>query len=636
MCGIAGMAFEGRRRDETPDEALLRRMVDTLVHRGPDGSGLFAAPGVGLGMRRLAVIDVEGGRQPMSNETGEITVVFNGEIYNHRELHAELERKGHHLATRSDTEVIPHLYEEHGVGFLERLNGMFAIALWDAPRRRLLLARDEIGVKPLYWARRDGRLCFGSEPKAILAAGGSAREIDLVGLDQLLTFEYTASPRTLFRDVHKLPPGGWLVLQDGAIETGSCFAWPRDADRRGDPAPDDADGWAARLRTTLDAAVERQMISDVPLGALLSGGIDSSILVSAMSRASARPVRTFSIGFADKSYDELRYARVVAQRFGTEHHEAVLEPRALDLVERVVGQLDQPIADFSVFPTLLVSQIARQHVTVALSGDGGDELFAGYDAYLADRLSRIALDPLPLAVRRALLAAAGLVPGSPAKKGLRNTVKRLLEGAALPARYGHQRWMVFLSPEQRAALYRPDFLRAVEGQAEKTLLAYLDNPGPDPLQRAMNVDLRFYLPEDILPKVDLMSMAVSLEARVPYLDDEVVRLALRIPSALKLRRGVRKWILRRAYADQLPPEILARGKEGFSIPMKTWLTQEWRPLVHDLLAPATLARDGLFEPRAVARFIAEHESGRANHSHLLWALLVFQLWKRAHIEAASA
>jgi asparagine synthase (glutamine-hydrolysing) len=626
------MAFDAARRDETPDETRLRRMVDTLVHRGPDGSGTYVAAGVALGMRRLAVIDVAGGQQPMSNETGEITVVFNGEIYNHRELRAELERAGHRLRTRSDTEVIPHLYEEHGLGFLARLNGMFAIALWDAARRQLLLARDKIGVKPLFWSRRDGRLCFGSEVKAILAADGSSRELDLVGLDQLLTFEYTASPRTLFADVHKLPPGGWLTWREGVLETGSFFAWPVAADAH----DDDVERWTSLLRTTLDAAVERQMISDVPLGALLSGGIDSSILVAAMSRASAQPVRTFSIGFADRSYDELRYARLVAQRFATEHHEAVLEPRALDLVERVIRHLDQPIADFSVFPTLLVSEIARGQVTVALSGDGGDELFAGYDAYVADRLARGSLDALPAAVRRALLAVASRVPGSPAKKGLRNTVKRLLEGAALPARWGHQRWMVFLSPEQRTALYRPDFARAVAGEAERTLLSFLDNPGPDPLQRAMNCDLRFYLPEDILPKVDLMSMAVSLEARVPYLDDEVVALALALPSRLKWRRGTRKWILRRAYADVLPREILERGKEGFSIPMKSWLSREWRPLVHDLLSPDALARDGLLEPRAVARLVAEHESGRVNHSHLLWALLVFQLWKRTWADAPAA
>ncbi len=630
MCGLCGIATRG----STPDAARLARMTGTIVHRGPDGEGTWIAPGIALGMRRLAIIDLAGGQQPMSNETGDVQVVFNGEIYDHLELRAALERDGHRFRTRSDTEVIPHLYEAHGIDFLGRMNGIFALALWDARKRRLLLARDRCGVKPLLWSVRRDELCFGSELGCLLAGDATERRIDPVALDELLSLEYTASPRTLLDDVHRLPPGGWLSWQDGRIETGSFFSFP-DPGESGLSA-DDVDGWSARLRTTLDAAVARQMTSDVPLGAFLSGGIDSSILVSAMSRASTNPVKTFSIGFADRSYDELRHARRVARHLGTDHHEAVLEANHLDLLPRVIHHLGQPIADFSVFPTLLVSELARRHVTVSLSGDGGDELFAGYDTLVADRAVRATLDRWPRAVRSALLRLVRRVPVSSSKRGPGEVARRLLEGAMLPASLGHTRWMLFLSRTDRDALYRPALRAAVGEGAERTLLAYLDNGGRDPVDRALRCDLRLYLAENILPKVDLMSMATSLEARVPYLDDEVTRLALVMPSSLKWRRGTRKWILRRAYADALPAEILRRGKEGFSIPMKRWLIGEWRPLLRDLLSPSVLARDGLFEPATISRWIDEHESLRADHAHRLFALLVFQLWKRHFLDAPGA
>ena len=635
MCGIAGIATRG---GSVPETARLRRMCDAMRYRGPDGEGFHVAPGIGLGMRRLAIIDLATGDQPLSDESGAIQVVFNGEIYNYRELRRELEARGHVFRTRSDTEVIPHLYEEQGLGFARRLSGIFAIALWDARDRSLLLVRDRIGVKPLLWSRRGEELFFGSEMKCLLAANGSARELDRVGLDQLLTLEHTASPTTLLRDVRKLPPGGWMRWRDGRVEEGRFWELRRAAAERA-PAPDgprsDAE-WIARTRATIDAAVARQMVSDVPLGAFLSGGIDSSIVVSAMSRAADRPVRTFSIGFANQSYDELPFARLVAARCGADHEEAVLEPRYLSLVERVIHHLDQPIADFSVFPTLLVSEVARRKVTVALAGDGGDELFAGYDAYLADRLAHRFLDPLPAAVRGAAAALAALVPESEAKKGLRNSVKRLLDGAALPARLQHARWMTFLSPEDRRALYRPELRAEVADACEATVLAHLDNPGEDRLQRQLFCDTTLYLPENILPKVDLMSMAVSLEARVPLLDDAVIDLALAMPGRLKWRGATRKWVLKQAYAADLPGEILAREKQGFSIPLKSWLRAEWRPLMHDVLAEKTLAHDGLFEPATVARFVREHESGRVNRSHVLWALMVFQLWKRAFLDVPAA
>jgi len=600
-------------------------MCDVMLHRGPDGEGLHVAPGIGIGMRRLAIIDLETGEQPVTNESGSVQAVFNGEIYNYRELRAELVSKGHRFRGQSDSEVIPHLYDELGPAFLARLNGMFAIALWDSRQRRLLLARDRVGIKPLFYSQHRGNLYFASEVKALLAAGGSARELDPLGVDQLLTFEYTASPATLFKDVRKLPPGAWLTWRDGSLRQGTFWSLPDPATPAlSAPVPEVAE----RLRHTLTAAVRRQLVSDVPLGAFLSGGIDSSILVAAMSEVSATPPLTFSVGFGDSSYSELQFARTVADHCGTRHHEEVLTPDYLALLPEVIGQLDQPIADFSVFPTLLVARMARTRVTVALGGDGGDELFAGYDAYQADRYSSRWLDWLPRPVRANIGHLARILPLGARKRGMANQVRRFLEGAALPPHWQHMRWMIFLQEQSRARLYTPEFRSHICEQTGELVGAGLrDALASDRLASQMRCDLRFYLPENILQKVDAMSMASSLEARVPYLDNEVLELALAIPSGLKLHRGVRKWILRQAFVGRLPASILGRGKEGFSMPMKNWLNAEWNPLMHELLSGTQLARDGLFDGRYVAQLMREHEARTHNHSHLLWALMVFQLWR---------
>ena len=627
MCGIAGVATRGT----SPPRELLATMCDAMRHRGPDGEGFHIEPGVGLGMRRLAVLDLVSGDQPVSNEAGTVHVVFNGEIYNYRELRSELTAKGHRFRGTGDSEVIPRLYEEHGLGFLSRLNGMFAIALWDSELKRLLLARDRMGIKPLYYSVHGGSVWFSSEVKCILAAGGSARVIDPLGVDQLLTFEYTASPTTLFEDVKKLPPGAWLTFCGGKIHQGRFWSLPTG----GPDLPGDADEVAERLRHTLVGAVRRQLASDVPLGAFLSGGIDSSILVAAMKEVSPTPPLTFSIGFGDPTYSELRHARAVAEHCGTQHHEEVLTPDYLAVLPEVISQLDQPIADFSVFPTLLVAKIARRRVTVALGGDGGDELFGGYDAYRADRLSARLLDWQPAPVRAAAEWLARGLPLGRGKRGLANELRRFLEGARLPADWQHLRWMVFLREEQRARLYTREFRAQVAGAAEGLVRGVLEDGAGDRLAAQMRCDLRLYLPEDILAKVDAMSMATSLEARVPYLDNEVVDLALAIPSRFKVRGGVRKWILKRAFAGSLPQSVLRRGKEGFSMPMKHWLTHEWNGLMHELLSPRSLAAEGLFDARYVERLMREHEGGAHNHSHLLWALMVFQLWRdrfRAGIE----
>jgi asparagine synthase (glutamine-hydrolysing) len=619
MCGIAGVATRG----SIPSRETVVAMCDVMRHRGPDGEGIHVAAGVGLGMRRLAVIDLTTGDQPVANTTGTVHAVFNGEIYNYRELRQELIAKGHTFRGTGDSEIIPRLYEEHGLEFIARLNGMFAIALWDSAQRRLLLTRDRVGIKPLFYSLRRGNLYFGSEVKCILAADGSAREIDPLGVDQLLTFEYTATPTTLFKDVRKVPPGTWLTWADGKLLEGRFWSLSSPTTLLDVPAPEIAE----RLRHTLTEAVRRQLVSDVPLGAFLSGGIDSSILVAAMSEVSPTAPLTFSVGFGDASYSELPHARAVASHCGTRHHEEVLTSDYLSVLPDVISQLDQPIADFSVFPTLLVSRMARKHVTVALSGDGGDELFAGYDAYQADRHSARLLDWMPRPMRAHIERLSRLVPLGAGKRGFGNQLRRFLEGAALPAEWQHMRWMIFLQEDSRAQLYRGEFRTSLSDQTAGLVAAGFDRAIQDRLAAQMRCDLRFYLAENILPKIDAMSMASSLEARVPYLDNEVIDLALAIPSDLKLRGGIRKWILRKAFEGRLPQEILQRGKEGFSMPMKNWLNQQWNALMHELLNAENFARDGLFDARYVDVLMRQHEARTHNHSHLLWALMVFQLWR---------
>ncbi len=648
MCGIAGIATRGA----TPARELITAMCEVIRHRGPDGAGLFVAPGIGIGMRRLAVLDLTTGDQPVSNQSKTVHAVFNGEIYNYPQLRRELLAKGYSLRGTGDSEVIPHLYDEYGPDFVSRLNGMFAIALWDSTQRKLLLFRDRMGIKPLFYSLHQGTLYFGSEVKCILAAGGSDRRMDPRGIDQLLTLEFTAAPTTLFTDVHKLPPGSCLTWSEGPASSG-LFShrvtrfWSLDDPV--DPLRAPVEEIAERLRYTVTEAVRRQLASDVPLGAFLSGGIDSSILVSAMCETSTRTPLTFSVGFGDTSYNELHYARTVAGHCGTRHHEEILTPDFLSLLPEVIGQLDQPIADFSVFPTLLVSRMARAHVTVALGGDGADELFAGYDTYEAERYAARTLNWMPLPMRASVERAARLLPLNSGKRGFGNQLRRFLEGASLPAQWQHMRWMVAQRETDRGHLYRDAFRAEVAngaagGGAFAVIEEALGSPGIDPLDDQMRCDLKLYLADNILTKIDSMSMLDSLEARVPYLDNEVVALALSIPSRLKLKGGVRKWILKKAFAGRLPDSILQRGKEGFSMPMKNWLQGEWNGLMHELLCAGNLARDGLFDARYVERLMREHESQARNHSHLLWALMVFQLWRdrfatplvprREHVHAA--
>jgi asparagine synthase (glutamine-hydrolysing) len=618
MCGITGLvALAGA---APPDEALLRAMCRTLTHRGPDDEGVRIAGRTGLAMRRLAIIDIEGGAQPMTSPDGAVSVVCNGEIYNFVELRRELEALGHAFATRSDTEVIVHAYVQWGEACLTRLDGMFGLAILDERRGRLLLARDPIGVKPLYWARTGRHLVFGSEIRAILASGVVPRELDLDGVGELMTWEYVPGEGTLLRGVQKLGAGCALHLDLGSGSHQLRRYWdvPEGPEESG---RSDAE-WLGLLEETVDRCVRRQLVSDVPLGAFLSGGVDSSLVVSAMDGAHA-----FGIGFEDPSYDELPWARRVARHLDVELTEETLRPRVGELFERLVEHFDDPIGDTSTFATYLVAQLARRHVTVVLSGDGGDELFGGYESYVAQAWGRL-YRRIPGFLRRRVIAPAVLaLPPRPAKKGLVNKARRFVEGAALPEALAHARWRCFVANGLREALFTPEALEATRRPAGAHVLELFERAGPrDAVNRGLYVDLRSYLCDDILTKVDRTSMAVSLEARVPLLDPELVSLAFRIPGHLKVARGRTKILLKRLAATRVPPECVYRPKEGFSTPIKHWLDAELGPRVDGLLDTGRLREQGIFQPALVERLRAEHRSGKANHSHVLWTLVVFQAW----------
>lgn len=607
MCGICGwLAREGA----PPTEAELSRMAATLVHRGPDESGVLLDGPVGLAIRRLRVIDPKSGRQPYATEDGQVAAVFNGEIYNFRPLRAELERKGHRFQGKADGEVIVHLYEEHGLDFVHHLNGMFAIALWDAGRQRLVLARDRLGIKPLFIARQGPLLLFASEPKAILASGRLKRSLDVISLDQYLTFEYVPGPRSIWEGVEKLPPGHLLVAEAGTVKVQRYW------ELRLEPG---------RTRLTpeeflhnLGQSVKRMLVSDVPLGLFLSGGVDSSALAALMTEHAPGQVKTFSIGFEDDSYDESRYFREVARFLGTDHHDQILGPLNVEnLLAPLVDVLDEPLADAAIVPTFLLSRFARQHVTVALAGEGADELLMGYPTYTAHRLARW-LGWLPAWVK-------GLVHRLPVSHRylsfdykLKRFVSRLDE--PLPRR--HQLWMGSFGPEQKAALYRPEF-RAYLGRDGLEALPTLERLGP--MEQVQHLDLNFYLPDNLLVKLDRATMAVSLEGRVPFLDHTLVEQVAGLPTRVKLG----KRILKQALPGRVPEAVLRRPKKGFGIPVAVWFRQSLRGFLGDRLEG--LKRHGIFEPQALDTLFQEHQEGRVDRRKELWTLLMLSLWWERHL-----
>ena len=598
-------------------------MSDVIVHRGPDDEGQVILGPFGLGMRRLSIIDLSTGHQPIANEDRSVWIVFNGEIYNFRELRSELEKLGHRFGTQSDTEVIVHGYETWGEDVCARLNGIFAFALLDQKKKWLLLARDHVGVKPMYYYRDSEKLAFGSEIKSILKCPNIRKSIDVDSLNQYLTFEYVPSPSSIFKEIRKLEPGHCLILQDGKIRIHRYWNFiPQ-------PKAWDENSASERLRELLSDSVRMQLVSDVPLGAFLSGGIDSSILVSLMARHMNQPVKTFSIGFQESSYNELKYARAVARKYGTEHHEFQIQPRALELTEKLIRHLDEPFGDFSIFPTYLVSKMARDFVTVTLSGDGGDELFAGYDTYRAQRFDRRYYHHLPRLVKREILEllARNLSP-SQKKKGPVNSFKRFVRGTRLPKELAHVRWMMFLSPEERRTLFTPETLGSLNPELPyETILTHSrEAEGTDDVARSGYIDLKTYLADDILVKVDRMSMAASLEARVPYLDYRIVEFALSLPPELKMKGFNTKVLLKKTFWNDLPREVQRRDKQGFSIPIKNWIRGELKPMMLDLLSEKRIREQGFFRPDTISRLVREHLEGAENHSHQLWALMVFEQW----------
>jgi asparagine synthase (glutamine-hydrolysing) len=620
MCGICGVvSFQ----PNVPlDRSILLRMNASLRHRGPDDEGYYEDDQVSLAMRRLSIIDLHTGQQPISNESGNVWVVYNGEIYNFQEVRVALEQRGHIFKTRADTEVIVHAYEEYGDECVTYFNGMFAIALWDVRKRRLLLARDRLGIKPLYYWWGANKLVFGSELKALTLHPDVPRQVDLAALDLFLTLEYIPAPRTIYEGVYKLLPGHLLVVEQGKLKLTQYWDVPCQPIRQSEAE------CAEVLADLIKESVRLRLISDVPLGAFLSGGIDSSTIVGSMSQSTHEPVRTFSIGFEDDTYNELPYAEAVAKHFGTKHHAQVLKLDHGNLTEQLVAHFDEPFADTSIFPTFLVSQLASREVKVVLSGDGGDELFAGYDTYLAEKLNRY-YGRLPRPLRQQFLPKfAKWLPPQPAKKGLINRLKRMFEGGALDPSLQHTRWMMFLNSSDKDSLYRSDLRATLYDEVTLDLFSgyFKKANGFDHLTQQQYVDLKTYLADDILTKVDRMSMAVSIEARVPLLDYHIVEFAMNLPAHMKLNGTRTKSILRSAVKHLVPNLVLEKPKQGFSIPMKRWLCTSLKPMMLDLLSKDSLHKSGYFDHQVVTTWIREHLEGRANHSHRLWALMVFEMW----------
>ena len=634
MCGICGFQTAHPGRD---DERLLRAMNERLRPRGPDEDGVRVDGGVALAMRRLCVIDLAGGHQPLANEDGTVHLVFNGEIYNYRELRAELCGRGHRFATASDTEVIVHGYEEWGERVVERLNGMFAFALWDARDRSWLLARDRMGQKPLYYVHGPGFFAFASEPKALLAHPRVGATLDPAALAQYLAFEYVPAPGCIFRGMRKLPPAHRMRVRGDALAVERYWELPARDDAEREEGNLGSDGaWARELRRRLGVAVERQLVADVPLGCFLSGGLDSSALAVLMAeRVPAKYVQTFALGFTDPSFDESGHAAAVARHLGVEHHVQLMDGQALlDLLPAAAEFMDEPLGDGSVLPTFALARFARPHVTVALSGDGGDELLGGYPTLYADRWAERYRRVVPAPVHRAIEAAVARLPVSLRDMSPDFKARQFLRGARLPADVRHFGWVGSFLPHEIAALLRPELreLALADDPYAPVARELAAGPRREGLDRLLFLYARFYLADDVLVKVDRATMATSLEARSPFLDPDFIRFAAAIPARLKVRGSATKLALRAAFADALPPEILARPKKGFGMPVGRWLRGPLRPLLDEQLGEERLRRQGLFEPAVVARMVRLHVDGRADFRKQLWTLLAFQQWHARHVE----
>lgn len=628
MCGIYGI-FQ---LDGAPaDPALMPVMGRVIAHRGPDDEGHHADGPCAIGMRRLSIIDLSGGHQPLSNAEGTLWLVCNGEVYNFRELRQRLAGLGHRFKTGSDSEVILHSYAEYGDDFLRHLNGMFGFALWDARRRRLTVGRDPLGIKPIYVYRDAHRLAFASEAKALLALPGVSAAIEPSALHSYLSLGYVAAPQSMFRGIAKLPPASVLSVEGGRVEERRYWRIPSTIDRE----PDENE-WAERIRSRLDEAVRMQMVSDVPIGAFLSGGIDSSTVVGLMAAHSDRPIRTYAIGFegsaADDFYNELPFARRVAELFGTEHHEIVVRPDIVSLLPRLLWHMDEPVSDTAFVTTYLVSQFARRDVTVILSGVGGDELFGGYRRYLGNHYLAY-FDRLPAWVRRAASALGESLPSDrhSALLNYSRLAKGFLTTAGMPFEERYLAYLQVFSPQEVRGL-----LRVSDADAPDPVLDAFRHAGGDALSRMLAVDAETQLPDDLLMLTDKMSMATSLECRVPLLDQDLVELAASIPEEVKIRGGRLKHVLKKAVSGLLPRDILERKKRGFGTPMGAWLKRDLAPLVRGLLSEPVIRKRGLFHSHAVQELIGLHEANRVDGTDRLLALLNLEIWSRLYLDGRTA
>lgn len=628
MCGIAGFVGREDLGSHSDSAEVLGRMCRIIRHRGPDDQGMIVKGDVALGMRRLSIIDLSGGHQPMSGEGGFATVVFNGEIYNYRELRKDLQSRGHVFQTDSDTETIVHAYEEFGEDCVNHLRGMFAFAIWDAPQRSLFLARDRVGKKPLYYTLTPrGTLVFGSEIKALLEHPGVQRAVNVDALDAYFSLGYVPDPLSIFRGIKKLPPASHLRFSAGEVSVKPYWDFRFEAtERKGE------EEYLDELRALLDESVRLRLVSDVPLGAFLSGGIDSSAVVALMARNMDQPVKTFSIGFHEDSYSELKYARVTANKYGTDHHEFFVTPQICDVVDKLAWHFDEPFADPSAIPTYMVSKLAREHVTVVLSGDGGDELFGGYTRYVEERRRRFFL-ALPQSLRKEVMQrlSRNLPHGAWGRNYLNNvsldSVDRYLDSVS-----------IFTGLNKRS-LYTEDFAARLNNHDGVAAMFqdYAARVGTnEPLDTLLYIDSKSYLPGDILTKVDRMSMAVSLEARAPLLDHKLIEFVTRIPASLKMRGSETKYLLKRAMAELVPAEILNRKKQGFGMPIQEWINQQLRDRIRETLTENRTRQRGIIDHRYVARLLDEHERGRRDHSTSLWALMMLELWYRTFVDAVGA
>lgn len=619
MCGICGI-FEFDRQQPV-EESLLRRMSDAIRHRGPDDSGFYAAPGIGFGFRRLSIIDVAGGHQPIPNEDESIWVMLNGEIYNYPELHRDLVGRGHRFRTRSDTETIVHLYEEYGEDCFRRLRGMFAIALWDSRERKLLLARDRVGKKPLYYAAGRDRIVFGSELKAILAAGNVPARIDPCALADYFSLGYVPAPKTIYRAARKLRPGHYLVASARGIREVQYWDLSFAEVENHSEAE-----WCERLRHELCEATRVRLMSEVPLGAFLSGGVDSSSIVAMMARALKRPATTCSIGFEEKNYDEASYAREVARWFGTDHHERTVRPDAVAVLDKLVWHYDEPFADSSAIPTYYVSRVAREHVTVALGGDGGDESFAGYRRYYFDAFENRLRRHVPPAARRRIFGPLGRWYPALAWAPRPFRARATLQSLARSPVEGYFNSISIFRPDEKSRLFTSEFCQALAGYRSIDVLRehYERCPTADLLSRIQYVDIKTYLPDDILAKVDRASMAVSLEVRAPLLDHHLMETAARIPSPLKLCGRTGKYIFKKALEPLLPAGVLCRPKQGFAVPLDRWFRGELRELAYEAIFSHD---DGILDAGFLKKIWHQHQQGRYDRAAHLWSVLMYRRWR---------